>query len=234
MHSIDPVRLQRLVDGELGLDEIQRLLRAAETQPDLWREMATTFVENRLWQNSFVELNGSVDSSFGKTETASPVEAHPVDSAVDPGTFDRNSPGWWLALAACVILALSIGFTAGQWGRDAGSMSPDVALQIPDAPAVADETPRLNQIVYRPDYQMQIEDTNGNQLMDSNIPLYDIRRAEQLGLTLKPRVIPDEVLQQIRNSGYQMKQNVQYVSGRMNDGRRFVVPLRQFEFVPGQ
>ncbi len=234
MHSIDPIRLQRLVDGELGLDETQRLLRAAETQPDLWREMATTFVENRTWQNSFVELNGSVDSGCGKTDAASPVEAHPVHLAVDTGIFDRNSLSWWLAVAACMILALSIGFTAGQLGRDAASMAPNVALQSSNVPAVADETPRLNQIVYRPDYQMQIEDTNGNQLTDSNIPLYDIRRAEKLGLTLKPRVIPDEVLQRIRNSGYQMKQNVQYVSGRMNDGRRFVVPLRQFEFVPGQ
>lgn len=236
MNSIDPIQLQRLIDGELGVQETQELLRVADSQPDKWRELATAFVEDRVWQNRFVEMNVWVpDSSRSRSassrETASNKNSHQSN--------DRISARWWLSLAACMLVTSVLGFAAGQMQNDAGSTGAELADHDHGELGAANEVPQFTQTVYRPDYQLQLEDADGNRFTDSDIPLYDVRhydqkQAEQLGLTLQPRTISEKVRQKMRNSGYEMKQDVQYVSGRMNDGRKFIVPVRRIEFVSAQ
>ena len=82
-------------------------------------------------------------------------------------------------------------------------------------------------------YRMQFEDPTGNQFMDTDVPLYSVHPSE-----FEKYVDNDAVYQNARRNvaknGFDLQQNVRFLSGRLNDGRRFVIPVRKFSFLQGQ
>ncbi len=234
MESFDPIQLQRLIDGELDFESTQAMLREAETSPRLWRTIATHFVEDQAFRKGFSIPTGSTVATR---------------DGVSSETAAGATAGYrFLALAASMLIAIGLGFLAGQNFDTASTDGPSSTLAAyPDEGAlVADNTPSLdslsndgnqianNQLVsYRPDYHLQLQDPNGNPVMDSEVPLYRPETARRLGV-LENQALPPEFVQQVFDRGYGVNQNVNYIAGQLNDGRRFVVPVQTIDFAPGQ
>ena len=104
------------------------------------------------------------------------------------------------------------------------------AQQPPD-----EATPKQTLVDYRPDYHLELQDANGNPYFGSEVPLYSAANAQRAGIRLdQPSQIPSEFVDRVNRNGYGIRQNLNYISGRLNDGRQFVVPVRTINLSPGQ
>lgn len=233
--TIDPLNLQRMIDGELDRQQIQAMLKSADDQPESWREIAIAFVEDQIWKQEFQ----SGDSGrFNKVAMKS-------DVLTDRDESNHRTLallGRWGALAACLLVAVGIGYWSGleQTNNRSGDNSTTIADAVPIlttnqiASSVDTATSGLNQVSYRPDYHMQLNDPNGKSLLNSEIPLYEYEHAKKIGYDMRTEAIPSDLQQELLNRGYQLNQDLNYVSGRLEDGREFVVPIRTINMVPGQ
>ncbi len=287
MNDINPLDLQRLIDGECDDAEIRSLLTDAEGNPENWRAMASAFVEDQVWQKRFcsdtnpsgksktptgagsnsVEPNTAIPQPPVKvSESRQADESAPndsgqtnldvanrnqdfVDQANDHSAKHRasqikNSPGLynWLAVAAGLAIAGMVGYIAG-------SDRPTIPDFVPVAniPQVA---PSANQQIaaaptpppqMTPAYHLQLpqDQTDASQAgLDGEVPLFLIQSREELDRFKKPNwqhiQMSPLLLKQLKIRGFQMNQNVEFVSGKHNDGRAFVVPVRTINFSPSQ
>ena len=237
MQSIEPFQLQRLVDGELEFEEVRKLLQIADSDAHSWRLIASAFVEDKIWQGEFADQLDSTESESNSQTIAS----------MTMTSARSNAPQmWWMSLAASVMLALSVGFLIGQgefslFGTTSnpnsiagGPVDPSEGTSEPAPLALAQSEAQGQDLKLNPAvYHMQLEDQQGNQFMDSEIPLYPVKQSGDLQ-RLRPVEIPISVRQQARDSGYQIQQNIRYVSGQLKDGRQFVIPIRNYRFSPNQ
>ena len=111
---------------------------------------------------------------------------------------------------------------------------------------------RMTLASYEPDHQLEAKDIASASVgkHSSSIPLYDIGRLnpEQLASlrgddraareAMFSRVLPQsfspEVVQQVQQSGGMVDQNLEFISGRLDDGRSYLIPYRTIRFLPGQ
>ena len=223
---MEPVQLQRLVDGELNFEETQQILKSAEDNPDLWRSIASSFVENQLWQSEFCGQHGFNMDSQLQTKPMRPVDSR---------SYFRTG---WLALAASLLLAISIGgllVNSDSLGPETQPVSlADNTEVLQNANALVDD-PQLDDLNQRPAvyHRVQVEDPTGHQYVNSDVPLYSVDPSE-LQKFISKDDLPEDVRQRAADSGYGLQQNIRFLSGRLNDGRRFVIPVRKYSFFQGQ
>src|SRR5262249_13230316 len=89
----------------------RHLLVALETEPDGWRRCALAFVEAQALRGEFSRM---------VAEGQSNQELAPPDSSLAPARYSARSqsvrPMRWLAIAAALLLAFTLGFgTQGWW-----------------------------------------------------------------------------------------------------------------------
>jgi hypothetical protein len=91
------------------------------------------------------------------------------------------------------------------------------------------------------DYHLEVPQEHLGELGSAGpvapVPLFTVNNVEQLKRLNQQRNTPaisPEMLKQLTGSGYQMEQDINYISGRLGDGRSFVVPVRTIRFIPGQ
>ncbi|MFK7768671.1 MAG: hypothetical protein AB8B55_15735 [Mariniblastus sp.] len=268
MKPIDPLQLQRLVDGELDNQQIQELLREAETESGQWREIATGFVENQIWNRAFQAKNPSSGDASSSKIIVEPQSKTSVRSSLDqhPDHLSgRTAFSWWV-VAASLLTAVTIGYMANQiQNRDlpntlVENKSPvpveshdDLDLKNgladnlpPRNTAPRNAVPNLDQPKMTPaslqaPYHLEVpqDSQQFGQLANESttVPLFNISNQEQLDQLRQQKrepVIPPRLLKRLQGSGYQMQENVKYISGKLSDGRSFVVPVRTIRVVPGQ
>lgn len=217
------LQLQRLVDGQLDLKQTQKMLQRADLEPELWREMAAAFVENQIWQSAVI-----ADSS---TETTNQDEPILLRSDGSSGS-NLSTPGikFWLALAAAVVAGIWLGRASFPNGTtiDDGSRSIASHQNTPESDSLSNPTsdrPEQRLVSYEPAHHLSMGEAG-------EVPLYTLEQAQELGL-LKEQSLPQETVNQLRKRGYQLEQNTQYISGKAQDGRRILVPVRSVRFIPG-
>lgn len=235
MKTIDPLELQRLVDGELDFEQTQQLLKLAESDPKSWRLIASSFIENQMWQSEFAD-----DASVG--------EALAVNHFEQGKSFGSGYVKWF-SLAAMVLLAASVAFLLDDSesglvnsglvnsGAGMGGLPVDVAdngQPLPDTssfPRFDNTGDNLNQMPAM--YQVQMEGPDGNTYVDSQVPLYttDLGDARKW---LGREEVPEKMRRKLADSGYGVVHDVRYLRGQLNDGRSFLIPVRNYRFSPGQ
>lgn len=237
MQSFDPIYLQRLVDGELSRPDTRKLLEMAESNPHLWREMASAFVENQIWQTDFDQLNHDETIAIAKSAVSSKEPAR-------AGVQGKTKIPIWFSLAAGILLALTTGLLVGRYGEGLLFNHGNPIVKNNDAvpgDKVLVQSPKTDKpgertlVDYQPDYHLEFEDANGNPYFGSEIPLYRASKAEQAGIDVnQPSLIPIEFVERAGRRGYGVKQDLNFISGRLSDGRQFVVPVRTINLSPGQ
>lgn len=218
------LQLQRLVDGQLDLKQTQAMLRCAEQEPELWREMAVAFVEDQIWRNEI--------SADTLAELANQEKPTSLKSTKAPESDSPSAPGikFWLALAAAVVLGVWLGkvWTPQDTNNTVNTNSIASHNSSPDSVSPQDDLsniPERQLVNFEPAHHLSMGDAG-------EVPLYTLEQAQQMGL-LKEQSLPQDTVNQLRDRGYQLEQNTQYISGRAQDGRRILVPVRSVRFNPG-
>ena len=234
MQSFDPIYLQRLVDGELSRDETREMLQMAEDHPDLWRDMASAFVENQLWQANFEALSsGNPAQSIPRTAMIQKPNPRP--------SLDRFNRNHWLSLAAGMLIALSGIWIANQFQNEVNPFVPDGATaSVSDGENRADfnlntATPSHTVAEYQQPAHLQLMDRFGNSVLESEVPIYDFETARKNGFPFRQsNQIPIDVVNRLQRNGYWVNQDTDYLSGKTNDGRQVVFPVQTIRLEPGQ
>ncbi len=235
MSAIEPVEIQRLVDGELSFEQTQWLLQRAEAQPESWRLIASSFVENQIWQSEFFD---------GDSSELAVAEKKRFSRATSFGIEASR----WISLAALVMLSATIGavvarYTVSPTGATSNSL---VVNDGSHGESISEENLgeyESPQTLVRNDgnddgfnkvplYQFEVEDALGNSVVDSQVPLYSGRH-NGIENWLKDLERSDHAIPAPR-SGYRMDRNIRYFRGRMNDGRDLIIPVRNYRYAPGQ
>ena len=235
MQSFDPIFLQRLVDGELDFAETKKLLEQAEANPGLWREVASAFVEDQFWKNGMASVEENREPEFEK----------PASTAATSSMITRWNGSHWFSLAAGVVIALSTGWMIGLFDPPAGvteNVAANAEIEGGFSKAVNESGSSESGMVagdvqpasLPPDFRMEFEDPNGNSYF-AGIPLYDVSTAKKAGFQFEnQRRVPHELVNRLQRNGMWLNEGTNYVSGRLNDGRTFVFPVRTISVNPGQ
>ena len=250
MNPTDPLQLQRLVDGECDEAELRSLLADAVHQDAGWREIATAFVEDRLWQQQFRRTAAS-------SSKATPADSEQVhhkqpmnkqESQLRNARFGPPRSFRWLTMAAGLLLAVSLGYLLGTSPAHLSHEAPLVASHQPTTslPVAKQESsptpiPKMTPASLKADYHLQLPEaaSDANEVsLGSEIPLYYVQSPEQLTLIEEPdpnrfRLSP-EILLQLTDQGFQLRQDLNFISGSLRDGRSFMIPVRTINFSPGQ
>ena len=250
MNPTDPLQLQRLVDGECDEAELRSLLADAAHHEDGWREIATAFVEDRLWQQQFCRTAaGSGETSLLGPKQALRIQPLSRQASRIPDTrFRQPRSIRWLTMAAAMLLAVSFGYLLGTdpakpWNDAPLAASHQRTLPVPVAKQESSPTPvpKMTPASLKADYHLQLPEAAGgtNEVaLDGEIPLYYVQSPDQLTLIEEPepnrfRLSP-EILVQLTDQGFQLRQDLNFISGNLKDGRSFMIPVRTINFSPGQ
>jgi hypothetical protein len=226
-------RIQRLVDGELGIDETRRLVVQADLEPEKWKQIGAAFIEEQLWRKAFLTEVDRYES-----------DAKPAGrSRMTVKRDSRFRPLGWLSLAATMLLGLTIAFVLDRSGdpKPSTDRPPDHSLanvgNLTRGPFKSepgfDRDPNQGLNTNPAVYRMQVEDNLGNSQFESDIPLYSPDHPQAAEL-FREMEIPLALRQRAAESGLQLQQNIRYLSGRFDNGRSFVIPIRKFVVTPVQ
>lgn len=214
------LQIQRLIDGELTRPEIQHLLRTANSQPDLWRELAVAFVEDRIFASEsrrFSRDEGRILEP-AVSPAATPPAAGGMPGSAAQATSAWRSTGLWLAAAAIMFCAAGLGFLLG---RDQGASQGSAPTNL-----VASSTGgnANNQVAANGPYVFQLLDSQGQPIPNTAVPLLFEEDARRLGYNPAQAAIPPEVQSQFRRAGLEVEPEVKYINGRFPGGAQFTVP----------
>lgn len=262
MNPIDERNLQRLVDGELSDGEIRKILDNANDSAVGWEQIALGFVEDQVWNRAFNRQDSSQAS--GNDGLASAMSNNPVPKSgiwnvAKPKR--RSGPNSRLVMAATVLVALTMGYMVSQI-QNRNLPKPLAHIENPSvdsAPRLADgSVDSLNsdgelarhrpdsQLDRRPqmtqaDFHLELPEEQLGDLASAGpvapVPLFTVNSAKQWRRLSEERnqpAISPEMIKHLTGSGYQVEQDINYISGRLVDGRSFVVPVRTIRFLPGQ
>jgi hypothetical protein len=245
---MEPLELQRLVDGELDVHERRRLLQRCEEEPAQWRRLALSLLEEQSFQKD-------VTFFANTTSTNLPMETPGValsTSLESNAKLDTKHPWGQFALAASLLVA--VGFLTG-YGLN--SMGPEVA--VPSAGLMESGSKTLADSGGNAGTNQKSLSTSNNSI-DSSLPAGQPRAvgelrfasdqtkagvSDQVGMPLyevRPDHIQQMMEQQFRQISEWNRQNIkrgvqidwqpEMIESQLPDGRAVVVPINQWNVRP--
>lgn len=282
---IDEVILQRLVDGELDDAQTRQLLNQAQQSPpshEAWKKLAVAYAENQMLQRGFQSFDDAMTVPAETQKSNTPrrsnsgrssliLTARPVISA---GDVDYRSIGWPMAAAACLVIAMVVGYQQMVLRTDTtaadataantpGNLPPTIERGLAELPSDDPKTNvaagdlhdfnRQSLLALKPDHHLQPDQLPRGigQSSLQQIPLYNVRRFAPQQLTglqnsdaskwhaWFDNVMPgsgfdDQTKSDYRNAGLLVDQDIEILSGRLEDGRTYMVPYRSVRLSAGQ
>jgi hypothetical protein len=234
--SPDPTRFDRLVDGELSRDEYRALLAALDDEPGGWRRCALAFLEAQALASDLTEIRGS--QCLG----AAPLTVGPAPGA-RPAAGAARPAGWHgrafslLAIAASFLVVFCLGLAAPRIFRLAqqelaatgndftrGPLVRDVAPAQP--PTGADELPREVGNV-----RLVVDSADGDREA-GQVPVYEVGDGLEQLLAADRPVLAPELIELLRQRGYDVQRQQQFFPAPLDDGRQIIVPVEGYQITP--
>lgn len=218
-HFATDALLDRLVDGELPAAERREVLARLDDEPHGWRRLALAFVESQTWRRELTALADGALLGNCPTSTAMAPAA-----ATSPASSRWSK---WLAMAAAVLLAFAGGVAVRDRGLPAwagfGAPTEDWAWTGTERSRPASESPDMGQVVSADGPpRLTLYNAAGQPI---ELPLLE---ASQAGAELwqqPAELVPRNVREALRRSGYEIEQQRQLLPFDLHDGRRIVVPV---------
>lgn len=216
MKSISDLDLQRLVDGELSVENQQELLKACDAMPEQqgWRRIALAFLENQIWGSCLHEFSAH----------SMPVENDEVSIARQPGI--RRAVMWpWFSIAAGLLVGLLSGWTILQLAPKIPTSQIAVANAPTTNPEVATQ-PRLELGGMEPLMAVDVKGADG-QLRQ--IPVFHPDAAPGLPMFSGQSQLSPEFIRQLESRGYTFDRQRLYYRLPLDDGREVIIPSDRFQ-----
>jgi hypothetical protein len=238
----DDARFDRLVDGELSLDEYQALLASLDDEPGGWRRCALAFLEAQALKS---ELSGVLRGLDLRREETKEILIHQAFAASSRKLSFRHlsnsTPVRVLAMAASFLLVFVLGIVAPrlvQHGMQemlaGGNNSSPVAV------ALNDQQPRLRSSgsqwhqSLRPvaNVPLMMDGVGGASGELGQVPVFDVGQDAERFLRESGRALAPELVQLLEQRGHRVEQRQQYIPFQLDDGRQGIVPVEQIQITP--
>ena len=225
----EELRLQRLIDGALNVDERRSYLAELDKHPHRWRDVALAFVEEQIWRE---QINASL-----RPAASSAVPHEQKKHAVDRAPLTRLPN--WLALAACLFVGMSIGV---------------LSRPHPVNPTheVATDQDHIDRAVIEKPLRRGAHESEATVVHSNDAPIGQIRLVSTKSPTEELLTIPvydqapeamiDPFLDQfsdwqlanqdLMSVGYQLGWDADYLQAELDDGKTIVVPVRTISMQP--
>ncbi|MCH2211384.1 MAG: hypothetical protein MK110_08785 [Fuerstiella sp.] len=136
--------MQRAADGELSADQRRELLELMEYQPDGWKRLACTFLEEQL-----------VGHSVRQTPLVGPlIEESVVHPVQRPGGFWYHHPALTTAVTICLAFVLGVSVP---WGRDVNRLQSASPVLGTDTVGI-DSSPSYSDLTNDAEFLRQLAD----------------------------------------------------------------------------
>lgn len=235
----EPSVLDRLVDNELDESQRRALIASLEDRPDGWRRCALAFLENQTLQADLGALVGP-----SRTNTLPGTRA--ANGEPRPG---RAAPSRWLA-GLTIAASLAAAFALGRWSPHAPDdkplpparqvagleTTPSAAGQsVPDLDEDSDSgQSATNSSRSNPDDFLTLVVSNveagDTQLVD--VPLVDAESVIPRAEWDRRLPVPREIWRAWEEMGLAVTRKRRLAPLKLDDGRRVVFPVDEFEFTP--
>lgn len=242
---MNPLDLQRIVDGELSHELRAELLRSLGPDSSHWQELALLLLEDQ-------ELSKQIRSE-PPLEPLSLVRAS-LESDVLRTTHSKKSSLGYRLLAVCAIF--SVGLGSGFWFK---AIAPESASTSQASSPTKSELPST---IPSDSNRERTEDFAGGstvaQLVDSipssgasfdyvspwrvrvenasdraiEIPLVDAREIDPQLILANNALEIAKLNQQLKRRGYELEAKPTMYSGALEDGRRIMVPIHNVSLRP--
>ena len=257
---MEPLEIQRLVDGELPPSELSLLLKRIDLAPENWRKVALALLEEQVFSKEIRHAN--LPQHLQATAATTPVKALDARDQTSLLTSFRNS-GWKrfvlpATLAASVLLA--IGITAVQpllkdsrdELRSANAIAQYKGFPLIDDPVFIEPTD-LNSTggendwgnpvgelrlasddasFHSGDHSTTVEGQARSRAMNNRIPVYEVRADQaQRWMDDEARRM-DSWREQLRQRGYKLDSKPNRIEKTLPDGRALIVPVNQWNVRP--
>ena len=216
----DDILLDRLVDDELSADERQRLLRSFDQSGDGWRRCALAFLENQAWRR---QMKSIVVPQTEDKAVVSPRTVQPVG----------NRMGQWLAIAAGLLLAFSVGWLAQTGSTPLGPENTQVAASednVAEPLPANDPGPRLDD---HDVVTLLVRDDRG-EAQRLRVPLVELNGSDAASDNLAG-IVPDAWRRQLERQGMNLRGRRRYAPLYIEQNEEVVpmaVPVDDAYIVP--
>jgi hypothetical protein len=242
---MNPLDLQRIVDGELSHELRAELLRSLGPDSSQWQELALLLLEDQ-------ELSKQIRSE-PPLEPLSLVRAG-LESDVLRTTHSKKSSLGYRLLAVCAIF--SVGLGSGIWFKaiapESASTSQASSLTKSELPtAITSDSNRdrtedhaggsaVAQLVdsipssgasfdYVSPWRVRVENASDRAI---EIPLVDAREIDPQLILANNALEIAKLNQQLKRRGYELEAKPTMYSGALEDGRRIMVPIHNVSLRP--
>ncbi len=219
--GLDPIQLQRLVDGELPSVDQVALLRQLDREPANWRILALALLEEQVFRRELGSTSTSLVASLRESagETSLPIAGEASKRLRSP--WLRG----WLAqplMIAASLLLLVTGYFAGAGlrghaDRIGNVADPNGSRLVNDSrqPSSNGEDVGTLRLVSQEPESRSVE-----------IPIYQVSELEPSQVYgADPRALM-ELRRQLRQRGMDLDIETELLEGELADGRKLIVPVR--------
>jgi hypothetical protein len=248
---MEPIELQRLVDGELDTHERRRLLQRCDEEPQQWRTLALCLLEEQAFGKEVaLFVNDTVENRLTDSDI-------PVVPANNLAASKSHSDHAWGQLALAAALFIAVGFftgyglrsqnlgTTGQAaslangkGTELSTGSTNVVAIAPNenhqeslgSAALADRPREVGELRFVSDHVS--DQLNSNPPNQFGVPIYEVR-ADHIQQMMEQQFRQiNEWNQQNMKRGVQIDWQPEMLESQLPDGRAVVVPINQWNVRP--
>jgi hypothetical protein len=229
--SLDDVQVQRLVDGELSAEEYRALLAGLDEEPGGWRRCAMAFLEAQALTQELSSVRRTLDLRGGSDgKAAKPTPVHIAQSGFEVRTL--------VAVAASFLVAFALGvFIPRFWtsARQDSSLVGNLTTQRPglNPAGMADNNelpwPTARQVG---SVQLVMDGPGGAATAAEQVPVYDVGQDLEQYLSAEQPTLGLELIELLRQQGYDVQHQQQYFPAPLNDGRQIIVPVDGYRITP--
>ena len=247
---INQEQIPSIVDGECSHESRALLLRDMETQPATWRSLALALLEEQQWSKQISSISKS--KTTGQIVQAVPCSSpdavitsshsarvQPLVSLESPESLGRSNDGaskkvvpWFSALAASLLLGL--GFYGGSILPNPNTVKPDVGGAVSAVSNFKSEFVPFDQRstfgnTLDTDMKMLVSGPNKEK---SEIPIYNLNAVDHDLFVAKENYEVAKINQRLRREGFELEVRPEYYTGKLNDGRLLIVPVKHVALKP--
>jgi len=256
---IDELVLQNLVDGELDNAQIRTLLSSVDTETTegnnaaTWKQLAVAYAENQMFQRGFAKFDAAIEATSDDVTSDLSNDSQSLASNQQP---NRTGMWWKLALAASLLIGLSIAYQQSRSFMGRQTVSDNSVTDNDEestsnrlVPASLLNFDHDTLLTLKPDHHLKSGQLPAkiSSRMTQQVPLYSVKHFDRQQLknlqnnnetgrqALFNRLMPatsvnDQMKSDFEKAGLLVDQDVEFLSGRLDDGRAYMIPYRTVRF----